>query len=117
MIPLTASPVNGLAENDNARIPKSRFLTQVPVRTVVCQHSTGEHVSLYRQRSEIYVQENIFVVSFHHFINQTMLITIAWKYSCHNFVKTTTNSILTSSHEHNATSLLQPIHHVFPEYF
>ena len=34
------------------------------MRRVVFQHSTREHVSLYRPKSEIYVQENIFVVSF-----------------------------------------------------
>ena len=35
-----APPVNGLAENDNATIHKSRFLGRMSVRTVVCQHST-----------------------------------------------------------------------------
>ena len=31
------------------------------------EHSNGEHVSLYRPSSEMYVQENVFVVSFRHF--------------------------------------------------
>ena len=31
------------------------------------EHSIGELVSLYRPSSEIYVHENIFVVSFNHF--------------------------------------------------
>ena len=57
------SPVNGLAENDNARIHNGRFLKQVLVRTVVFQHSIGERVSLYSLRNEIYVQENVFFVS------------------------------------------------------
>ena len=60
-------PRIGLAENDNATIHNSRFLRKVSVRTIVFQHSTGEQVSLYRPNSEIYVQENIFVVLFHHY--------------------------------------------------
>ena len=56
--------VSGLAENDNARIHSNRFLGQGVGKT---QHSTGEQVSLYRASSEIYAQENIFVVSFHQF--------------------------------------------------
>ena len=41
--------------------------TSLGKNTVVLQHSTGEHVTLYRPNSEIFVQENIFVVSFHNF--------------------------------------------------
>ena len=59
-------PVNGLAENDKTRIHNSRFLGRMSVRTVVLPTDTGEQVSLYRPSSEIYVQENIFIISFNH---------------------------------------------------
>ena len=65
-VPLAITPNND-SMNRLLRIHNRRFLRRVSARTVVFQHSTGEHVSLNRPRSEIYVQENIFVVSFHHF--------------------------------------------------
>ena len=56
---MAASPVNGLAENDNATIHNSRFLGQVSVRTVVFQYSAVEQVSLYRPSSEIRTRKHI----------------------------------------------------------
>ena len=49
------------------RLHNCRFLRWVSVRAVVFQHTTGEHVTMYRPSSDIYVQENIFIISFHHF--------------------------------------------------
>ena len=64
------------------------------VKRVVFQHSTGEQESLYRPRTEIYVQENIFVVSFHHF---SALVSIETRGS-NRFYKNPNNSrILPSS--------------------
>ena len=62
------TPNNG-SMNRLLSIRSSWFLRWVSVRTVVFEHSTGEQVSLYRPNCEIYAQENIFVVSFHHFSN------------------------------------------------
>ena len=41
------------------RVHNRQFLRRVSVGTIVFEHSPSEHVSLYRPRSEIYVQENI----------------------------------------------------------
>ena len=43
-------------------VHSSRFLRRVSVRWVVFEHSTGEHVSLYRPNSETYVQERLYYI-------------------------------------------------------
>ena len=44
-----------------------RFLGRASAGTVVFEHSPGKHASSYRPRSEIHIQENIYVVSLHYF--------------------------------------------------